>query len=191
MNSLALVSEHVTLPARYEAAKRALAECERIDECQDWANKAAALAEYGRQSKDDSLIIMAQRIQARAIRRSGELLREIPAGHPASDRITRTQVAQAAGLSRVQQRQAVQIARIPTKTFNRLVEASAPPRPYKLAQMGVQKRPDRLNEVVTERLRRQLEKAEKIARFRAEQLTTALNHVAEIRARLANYARAA
>jgi len=32
------------LPASYEAAKIALAECSRIDECKNWANKAEALA---------------------------------------------------------------------------------------------------------------------------------------------------
>lgn len=31
------------LPAAYEHAKAALAECASIDECQDWADEAAAL----------------------------------------------------------------------------------------------------------------------------------------------------
>lgn len=35
------------LPVLYENAKRALAECSRIDECQTWANKAEALARRG------------------------------------------------------------------------------------------------------------------------------------------------
>lgn len=30
----------------YESAKHALEECDRVDECQSWANKAAALASY-------------------------------------------------------------------------------------------------------------------------------------------------
>lgn len=64
------------LPAVYERATKALAECSRIDECQSWANKAEALASCARQSKDDSLRKMADRIQARAIRRCGELLSE-------------------------------------------------------------------------------------------------------------------
>jgi hypothetical protein len=43
------------LPAIYANAKLALAECERIDECQDWANRAEALASYARQANDDDL----------------------------------------------------------------------------------------------------------------------------------------
>ena len=69
------------LPAAYTVAKRALAECGKIDECKDWADKAAALASYAKQSKDESLFKAAARIQARAIRRCGELLKEIEV-HP-------------------------------------------------------------------------------------------------------------
>lgn len=65
------------LPATYEAACSALSECSRIDECQSWADKAEAMASYARQAKDDQLRKMADRIQARAIRRCGELLKQI------------------------------------------------------------------------------------------------------------------
>lgn len=68
--------QEAPLPAVYERAAQALSECTRIDECKDWADKAEALASYARQSKDDSLRKMADRIQARAIRRCGELLKE-------------------------------------------------------------------------------------------------------------------
>jgi len=67
------------LPIKYEAAKQILAECSRIDECQDWADKAEALASYARQAKDDSLRKCADRIQARAIRRASELLSQFDA----------------------------------------------------------------------------------------------------------------
>jgi len=63
------------LPERYEAATQALAECTRIDECKDWADKAQALASYARQAQDDTLEKHSIRIRARAIRRAGELLR--------------------------------------------------------------------------------------------------------------------
>ena len=65
------------LPDSYEAAKVALAECARVDECQDWADRAAALASYARQSEDATLEAYAKRIRARAIRRAGELLKQV------------------------------------------------------------------------------------------------------------------
>ncbi len=39
------------LPRTYEAAKAALSECQQVDECKDWADKAAALASYARQAE--------------------------------------------------------------------------------------------------------------------------------------------
>jgi hypothetical protein len=85
------------LPANYEEAKAAIAACHRIDECRDWADRAAALASCAKQSTDDSLLRMATRIQLRAVRRCGELMKKIPA-HPGprpgngavSDTISRT-----------------------------------------------------------------------------------------------------
>jgi len=64
------------LPATYEQAKTALASCERIDECKTWANKAEALASYAKMADDDSLRRLSDRIQARAVRRMGELLQQ-------------------------------------------------------------------------------------------------------------------
>ena len=63
------------MPASYERAKVAIAECARLDECMDWANKAQALASYAKQADDDTMYKMALRIQARAVRRCGELLK--------------------------------------------------------------------------------------------------------------------
>jgi hypothetical protein len=62
------------LPATCEQAKIALVAS--IDECQDWANKAEALASYAKMADDDSLRQLADRIQARAVRRMGELLKQ-------------------------------------------------------------------------------------------------------------------
>jgi hypothetical protein len=86
-----------------------LAECDRIDECQDWADKAEALTSHARQANDDELRHMADRIQARAIRRVGELLKEIPLApgtrtdlEPREGALPRswTQAAEDAGLCR-------------------------------------------------------------------------------------------
>ena len=91
----------------------------RIDECREWAIKAEALASYARQLNDTAMREMADRIQARAIRRAGELLHEIP---PASETnlvqnrqegalpsVTRTEAATKAGLSEQQRKTALRV----------------------------------------------------------------------------------
>lgn len=143
------------LPATYENAKNALANCASIDECQDWANKAEALASYAKMADDDSLRKMADRIQARAVRRCGELLKQYDARggdrksyeikkegaslfDPASP--TRREVAQQAGISVAQQKTAARVANVPAATFEKAVESEAPPTVTKLAEMGKQAR---------------------------------------------------
>jgi hypothetical protein len=63
------------LPVAYENAKMAIYQCNELDECKDWSDKAQALASYARQSADEELEKMSKRIRARAIRRCGELLK--------------------------------------------------------------------------------------------------------------------
>jgi hypothetical protein len=138
------------LPAVYEAAKTAITECERIDECKNWSDKAAALASYARQANDDSLRVMAVRIQARAERRAGALLKQIPRGSQANlvqrrqegtrPSVTRTQAADEAGLSEHQRKTALRLASIPEPEFTRQVENPNPPTITKLAERGRQKR---------------------------------------------------
>jgi hypothetical protein len=137
------------LPETYERAKTALAECSTIDECQSWADKAEALASYARMSDDDSLRKMADRIQARAIRRCGELLRQIEpskGGRPsqittdaADSSFTRKSAAEQAGLSERQQYTALRVANVPEQQFNESVESESPPTVTKLAEMGTKK----------------------------------------------------
>ena len=131
------------LPASYERAKTALSECSRIDECQEWADKARALASYAKQSKDDSLRKMAERIQSRAISRCGELLKQIEPGtgkyqsKREGDRpLDRKQAGDAAGMSDHQRKQALRVANIPREQFESLVESDNPPTVTKLAEMG-------------------------------------------------------
>ena len=137
------------LPATYEQAKIALAQCSRIDECQEWANKAEALASYARQADDDTLFKLAKRIQARAVRRCGELLKQIdPAKnqHDAANRadkgeLTRTEAAEQAGLSLHQHRTAVRVANVPAEQFDAAIESDEPQTVTALAEMGKQSRP--------------------------------------------------
>lgn len=115
-----------SLPATYQAAKTALADCAKLDECQDWADKAAALASYAKQANDDELMKMATRIRDRAIRRAGELLKQIePAkgGRPSETGIaadtgfSRKDAADEAGMSKRQAVTAIRVANVPAADF--------------------------------------------------------------------------
>jgi hypothetical protein len=146
--------EDAPLPATYEAARTALAQCERVDECWAWADKASALASYARQIDDKSLEEMAVRIRARAVDRAGKLLKQIPAkagrrgSGPGGDtppeldreRSERAQAATAAGLSPDQTKQAIRIANIPAEEFEALIEAENPPTLTELAERGTRKK---------------------------------------------------
>lgn len=136
------------LPASYEAAKIALAECDRIDECITWADKMAALASYGKQSEDETLQKAAMRIRARAIQRAGELIREFEAAKrgPKLDVRADTQLgrfasAERAGLSRKQTVTALRVANVPRDEFDRAVESDDPPTVMALAKRGKATRP--------------------------------------------------
>lgn len=132
------------LPVTYEAAQKALADCQRVDEVKDWADKAAALAAYARMAKNDNLRLMALRIQERAIRRMGELLKQLPRGDEATrygqdatvPPVTRTQAATDAGLSERQRKTALRVASIPRDQFDAAVESASPPTLSNLASWG-------------------------------------------------------
>jgi hypothetical protein len=136
------------LPARYEAARVALVECQRLDECQDWADRAAALASYARQADDDELEKMCQRIRSRAIRRCGELLQAIPVANGANQniqdgavpKVTRESAATDAGLTERQRKTALRVASVPEDEFEALVEAADPPSASQLAERGTRHR---------------------------------------------------
>ena len=146
MNLPTVPVESAALPALYENAKLALSECSRIDECQNWADKAAAMASYAKQSKDETLQRYAERIKARAITRCGELLKAIqPAsgGDRRSDQwegslplVTREQAAEDAGLSEHQRKTALRVASIDPAVRDALIESDNPPTITELAEMG-------------------------------------------------------
>jgi len=148
MNAPAIIHA-ARMPQTYENARAALSECQQVDECKDWADKAAALARYARQAEDDQLERMAHRIRARAIRRAGELLKQIepaaPGPKPELEAGTRPQLGRAeaardAGMSPHQAKQAVRIAAVPEQDFERQVESPTPPTLTQLAQQGIQRR---------------------------------------------------
>lgn len=137
-----LTVANAPLPATYEAAKKALASCASIDECQDWANKAEAMASYARMADDDTLRKLADRIQARAVRRLGELLKQYDArgDHLKSEgaHTSQAEMARSAGISKHQQVTAVRVANVPQAAFDAAVEQSNPLTVTKLAEMGKQ-----------------------------------------------------
>jgi len=146
--------ETARLPAVYENARLALAECTKVDECRDWADRAATMASYAKKSKDESLYRMAMRIQARATRRCGELLTtfQVKGGDRKSEEyqsrdaptsITQRQAAADAGLSKDQEVQAVRLSKIPEDEFNDAVESDTPPTVTALATQGTQAKPNR------------------------------------------------
>lgn len=156
MNSLSTAIEHMPdtalarLPATYEAARTAIAACDKIDECKEWSDKAAALASYARQAKNDELRVMAVRIQARALRRAGELLRQISPGHGARDGkrqegnlppLTRMQAGENAGLSEHQRKSALRLSSIADDELDRLMRSDGPLTVTCLVEHGTRKRP--------------------------------------------------
>lgn len=144
------------LPQTYENAKTALANCAQLDECQDWADKAAALASYAKQASDDEMMKMAVRIRDRAIRRAGELLKQIEpqkggdrkseeyqraGGVPLIGDITaaptsRKEAGEAAGMSDRQIKTAIRVANVPAEDFEKQVESHNPPTVTALAEQG-------------------------------------------------------
>lgn len=139
------------LPTVYQDARKALAKCIRIDECKQWKAKAQALASYARQMRDEGLLKAAQRIQDRAMIRTGELLMEIEAEkgkrsdlEPSSgvDRgSARQQAAKDAGMSKKQADDAVAAAKVPKQEAEAAIEGDDPPTPGQLAEMGRRKQP--------------------------------------------------
>jgi N6-adenosine-specific RNA methylase IME4 len=136
MSTEILAQNTSNLPKSYEHAKNALAICERIDECRDWADKSMALAAYAKQAGDETLLNHARRIQCRAMRRMGKVIALIEPGKPGPKselsttnvtQLNKTETARAAGISKRQQDTAFKVADIPENDFEKLVEAEKAP----------------------------------------------------------------
>lgn len=146
----AITASNAQFPQNYEIAKTALANCVQIDECQSWADKAAALASYARQSSDDELMKYAVRVRDRAIRRAGELLKQIEPAKPGPrpeigmgdhTQLGRQAAGEQAGMSKHQQVQAIRVASVLAEDFERQVESGNPPTVTALAEQGKKSAP--------------------------------------------------
>lgn len=141
----------VPLLANYEAAKAAVAACARVDECLSLSDKAVALRAYARQAKDKAMERNAQRIQIRALRKCGSLLKEKPTkaggrgkvqgGRAAAhlEKSARAREAKEAGLSVHQKKTALRLASVPEADFEDAVEREVPPTVTELAEIGTAK----------------------------------------------------
>ncbi len=136
------------LPTVYEAAVDALSQCAKLDECKDWADKAAALASYGKQSNDDRIRKYGLRIQARAVRRAGELLKQFNAAGTRNDqpiahkdkRLTQRQAAERYGISPKRERTAIRVANILDEDFEAAVDSEHPSTVTALTEQGKKRR---------------------------------------------------
>jgi hypothetical protein len=136
------------LPQTYVNAKTALESCQAVDECKDWADKAAALASYARQADDVELEKMAVRIRSRALRRAGELAKQMMQPHGSNQHSKRgddgtvislmpkEKVQEVSGFSERQLNTAIRIANIPREDFERRIESPSPPTVTDLAAEG-------------------------------------------------------
>lgn len=137
--------QNATLPQAYERAKVALSQCSQVDECKDWADKAHALASYAKQANDETLMKYAKRIQLRAYRRAGELLKQFDGRHgqnlPNSKSIgdntfSQSQAAKEAGLSKHQKDTSVRVANVDEDKFNKQVDSDDVPTLTAMAEQG-------------------------------------------------------
>ena len=126
--------QSTTQLVQYDAARHALAQCERIDEAKDWSNKAVVLAAYARQADDPELEAIARRIRARAFRRMGEISRKLETSPgarteplPSAGKRLKSAVLAEAGVSTSQAHRAEKVAAIPVEEFERRVESSRSP----------------------------------------------------------------
>jgi hypothetical protein len=154
---IASLVKSAPLPKIYEDAKRAIAECDRVDGCAEWGDKAVAIASYARQVDDYELEHCARRIRLRALRRMGEMLKGYDGrgGDRSRDqrvltfelRPARAAVAAEANVSRHKTNVAVSIANIPEAEFEKAVEGNPPPGATLLAEISKLQPYERLHAV--------------------------------------------
>jgi len=104
-----------------------------------------ALRSYAKQAHDEDLEKLARKLRAQAMKRCGELIRELDGQGKRTDlqltdatdgKLTQKEAAQQAGMSERQQITAVRIANVPNDLFDTLVESDTPPTITELAELG-------------------------------------------------------
>lgn len=120
---LALIDESAPL-ARYENAKRALAEARTVDDVKQIRDKSEAMRLYAQQAKDTELETYAAEIKLRAQRRLGELSRELEKAEAHGGKVClpiggkpKSEVLKAAGVSTSTAHLCEQIAAIAEKVI--------------------------------------------------------------------------
>jgi hypothetical protein len=122
--------ETAKLPANYSRAKKAIADCVSVDECKAWKVKANMIASYARQYNDKTMLEDCYEIRNRAKRRMGELLTGTPQARGANQNIRdssipkvgRVAVAEEAGISERERKDAMRLAAMPREEFERNVK---------------------------------------------------------------------
>lgn len=114
--------------AKYETARAALAECHRIDEARDIADKAQALQVYARQAKNLELERWVAEIRLRARRRIGELSAQLEKAQGARTELrstdeTKLSALTAAGISKAEAHRCEKIAAVPEVRFENYISA--------------------------------------------------------------------
>jgi hypothetical protein len=102
------------------------------------------LASYAKMADDDSLRQLADRIQARAVRRMGELYKTFNAQGQRTDKLidgtvnklTQKEVRKSEGISERQAATAVRVANVPTEKFEAAIEQPKPATVTELSEMG-------------------------------------------------------
>jgi len=154
MSELAVAhAARIKLPESYEAAKKAIAQCAELDECAHWIDKAAAMAACARIAEDDAMLKDAMRIQARAVRQLGELIKLVPTAQGQRSELhvggvrksPRRQAIDGAGISERRATTAQRVANVPREIFDEQIEAANPPTVSALAKQGTQPRPQPTN----------------------------------------------
>lgn len=130
--------DQATLPATYEAAKKALAVCVKFDELKDMADKHSAIAHYAKQIQDKTLLHYAERVYARALARIGDLLSELPAKQ-------RKETAEQYGLKQTDVDHAVRISHLSTRARDTLIDKDPPASKQELSSAGWRLMPKRTN----------------------------------------------